>query len=379
MAVTFLPLVGALALMLVPRRLDAVLRGGALAVGVATFALSLSLYAHFDVSSADYQFEEMARWIPTLGVSYHLGIDGISLLLVLLTTFITPLALASAWRAIEERSKEFVLTLRVKGLGIAALVRHVLKNASPQILTVMGLQFGFALGGSVLVETVFSWPGTGYLLNIAIFQRDMPLLQGIVLVLSTTFVMLNLAVDVVRRHGGVVSGAGIGADCLADPGHVQDRCAADKPVRQRVRRHPRRCRAGAQIRELVAMRAMRDEVDTRGRKRIGDDATGVDPFGAPHVDEHAPERVVADARDVTYTPRFTDQSRGGNRHVRRVAAEPAQVLLRCVGSSLVEFDHRFAKRDDPRQAFVSSGHCGHRWKRTADIGSSTGDDSRPPV
>ena len=117
-AVTFLPLVGALALMLVPRRLDAVLRGGALAVGVATFALSLSLYSRFDASSADYQFEEIARWIPTLGVSYHLGIDGISLLLVLLTTFITPLALASAWRAIEERSKEFVITLLVLETGM---------------------------------------------------------------------------------------------------------------------------------------------------------------------------------------------------------------------------------------------------------------------
>jgi len=117
-AVTFLPLVGALALMLVPRRLDAVLRGGALAVGVATFALSLPLYARFDASSADYQFEEMERWIPTLGASYHLGIDGISLLLVLLTTFITPLALASAWRAIEERSKEFVITLLVLETGM---------------------------------------------------------------------------------------------------------------------------------------------------------------------------------------------------------------------------------------------------------------------
>jgi peptide/nickel transport system permease protein len=74
----------------------------------------------------------------------------------------------------------------------------VLKNASPQILTVMGLQFGFQLGGSVLVETVFSWPGTGYLLNIATFQRDMPLLQGIILVLSTMFVLLNLAVDVLQ-------------------------------------------------------------------------------------------------------------------------------------------------------------------------------------
>src|SRR5262249_35653643 len=74
----------------------------------------------------------------------------------------------------------------------------VVKNAAPQIFTVLGLQFGFQLGGSVLVESVFSWPGTGYLLNLAIFQRDIPVLQGVILVLATFFVLLNLAVDVLQ-------------------------------------------------------------------------------------------------------------------------------------------------------------------------------------
>jgi len=76
--------------------------------------------------------------------------------------------------------------------------RHVVKNAAPQIFTVLGLQFGFQLGGSVLVEAVFSWPGTGYLLNLAIFQRDIPVLQGVILVLATFFVLLNLAVDLLQ-------------------------------------------------------------------------------------------------------------------------------------------------------------------------------------
>jgi len=62
----------------------------------------------------------------------------------------------------------------------------------------LGLQFGYLLGGSILVETVFSWPGTGYLLNTAIFQRDIPLLQGIILVLAMFFVGLNLLVDVLQ-------------------------------------------------------------------------------------------------------------------------------------------------------------------------------------
>ena len=116
--VTFLPLIGALALTLVPRRLDGLLRGGALAIAVVTFVLSLPLYFRFDAGSAEYQFGEVARWMPTLGVAYHVGIDGISLLLVLLTTFLTPIALASAWRAVEERGKEFVVTLLVLETGM---------------------------------------------------------------------------------------------------------------------------------------------------------------------------------------------------------------------------------------------------------------------
>ena len=116
--VTFLPFAGALALSLIPRRLDTALRASALAVTVVTFLASVPLYFRFDATSADYQFEEVARWMPTLGVSYHVGIDGISLLLVLLTTFLTPIALGSAWHAIEERTKEFVITLLILETGM---------------------------------------------------------------------------------------------------------------------------------------------------------------------------------------------------------------------------------------------------------------------
>ena len=85
---------------------------------LVTFALSVPLWTRFDGDSADFQFEEVARWMPTLGVSYHIGIDGISLLLVLLTTFLTPLALASAWHAIEDRTKEFVITVLLLETGM---------------------------------------------------------------------------------------------------------------------------------------------------------------------------------------------------------------------------------------------------------------------
>ncbi len=68
----------------------------------------------------------------------------------------------------------------------------------PTALAVMGLQLGYLLGGSILIETVFAWPGTGFLLNTAICQRDLPLLQGTILVLALFFVALNLIIDVLQ-------------------------------------------------------------------------------------------------------------------------------------------------------------------------------------
>lgn len=94
--------------------------------------------------------------------------------------------------------QEFVIGLRARGLTELGVFRHVVKNAAPTALAVMGLQLGYLLGGSILIETVFSWPGTGFLLNSAIFQRDLPLLQGTILVLALFFVLLNLVVDIVQ-------------------------------------------------------------------------------------------------------------------------------------------------------------------------------------
>ena len=95
-------------------------------------------------------------------------------------------------------SQDFVEALRAKGLRETGVFRHVIKNAAPTALAVMGLQLGYMLGGSILIETVFSWPGSGFLLNSAIFQRDLPLLQGTILVLALFFVFLNLMVDIVQ-------------------------------------------------------------------------------------------------------------------------------------------------------------------------------------
>jgi CheY-like chemotaxis protein len=98
----------------------------------------------------------------------------------------------------EILAREFLVSLRARGLTDMTVLKHVIRNALPMVLAVVGLQIGYLMGGSILIETVFSWPGTGFLLNIAIFQRDFPLLQGIVLILCMFFVILNLVIDILQ-------------------------------------------------------------------------------------------------------------------------------------------------------------------------------------
>jgi peptide/nickel transport system permease protein len=80
---------------------------------------------------------------------------------------------------LEILSREFVMTLRAKGLRSRTITRHIVKNAAPPVRTLMGLQFGYLLGGSVLVVTVLSWPESGFLLKLSIFQLDIPMLQKV--------------------------------------------------------------------------------------------------------------------------------------------------------------------------------------------------------
>jgi peptide/nickel transport system permease protein len=94
--------------------------------------------------------------------------------------------------------QDFIGALSAKGLTRWPVIRHIARNAAPSVLAVMGLQFGYLLGGSILVETVFNWPGSGNLLNLAIFRRDIPVLQATILVLATFFVVLNLLVDIAQ-------------------------------------------------------------------------------------------------------------------------------------------------------------------------------------
>lgn len=153
-------------------------------------------------------FSVQLNWLPATGAGPGGSADWVwdwahirHLILPAVTMSVIPMGvIARTIRALvaEILSQDFVQALGAKGLMDRGIFRHVVKNTAPTALAVMGLQLGYLLGGSILIETVFSWPGTGFLLNAAIFQRDLPLLQGTILVLAMFFVLLNLLVDVLQ-------------------------------------------------------------------------------------------------------------------------------------------------------------------------------------
>jgi peptide/nickel transport system permease protein len=153
-------------------------------------------------------FAAQLNWLPATGAGPGGSGDWAwdwehikHMLLPAITMSVIPMGIvARTVRALvaEILAQEFVVGLRAKGLTHFGVFRHVVKNAAPTALAVMGLQLGYLLGGSILIETVFAWPGTGFLLNSAIFQRDLPLLQGTILVLAMFFVVLNVVVDIVQ-------------------------------------------------------------------------------------------------------------------------------------------------------------------------------------
>ena len=183
------------------RALDRLVTGTAvMGVSVPNYWLGLVLVIVFAVELA---------WLPASGMGGS-GSDQFSalnwqdakhLILPVVTLALVPVGIiARTTRAavLEVRGQDFVTTLRAKGLSEPAVVRHVLKNAAPGMLAVMGLQFGYLMGGSILVEPVFAWPGSGTLLGRAIVNRDVPVLQGAILCLSLIFVATNLAVDLMQ-------------------------------------------------------------------------------------------------------------------------------------------------------------------------------------
>src|SRR5476649_1820276 len=114
--VTFLPLVGALFCLVVNGPKEAVdrnCRSAAMITSMVTFLISLMLWAGFDGTKPGFQFEEKLAWIPSLNIGYHMGIDGISLFFVLLSTLLTPICILASWEAIQTRVKEYMIAFLV--------------------------------------------------------------------------------------------------------------------------------------------------------------------------------------------------------------------------------------------------------------------------
>lgn len=150
-------------------------------------------------------FAGRLRWFPTAGMYAPTGGDWLDLLHHLVLPAITLGTASAAILARITRSsmleiihQDYMRTARAKGVAErVVIVRHALKNAAIPVVTVLGLQFGYLLGGAILTETVFSWPGLGSMMVRAIQARDYPLVQGGVLFIASTFVLVNLLVDMV--------------------------------------------------------------------------------------------------------------------------------------------------------------------------------------
>lgn len=141
-------------------------------------------------------FSVQLRLLPTSGTG-----SPVSLIMPALTLGLVQAgSIARITRSgmLEVLRQDYIRTARAKGLTEQIVVyRHALKNTLITLLTLTGMQFGFMLGGAVIVETVFAWPGIGRLAITAIQTRDLPMLQGCMLVLTTLFVSINLLVDII--------------------------------------------------------------------------------------------------------------------------------------------------------------------------------------
>ncbi|SDI79656.1 glutathione ABC transporter permease GsiC [Variovorax sp. OV700] len=159
-------------------------------ISFPAFALGMLLMQIFSVQLG---------WLPTVGAATwkHYILPSITLGAAV-AAVMARFTRASFVEVIQE---DFVRTARAKGVRErTVIIKHCLRNALIPVVTMMGLQFGFLLGGSILVEAVFNWPGLGRLLVDAVQMRDYPVIQTLVLLFSLEFILINLVVDVLYGY-----------------------------------------------------------------------------------------------------------------------------------------------------------------------------------
>ena len=155
-------------------------------ISVPVFWLGLMMAYFFSVTLHVLPSAGKSTWQSFLMPTVALAVFSVA--------FITRMTRSSL---LEIMGADFIRTARAKGLRESAVVgSHALRNALVPVVTVVGLRFGYMLGGAVITEQVFAWPGLGRLLVTAVTQRDIPLIQGALLIFGASFVVVNLAVDV---------------------------------------------------------------------------------------------------------------------------------------------------------------------------------------
>ncbi|MDM8358341.1 glutathione ABC transporter permease GsiC [Pandoraea communis] len=161
-----------------------------------TFAVSGISFPAFALGMLLMQvFSVRLGWLPTMGADSWRSYILPSITLGAAVAAVMARFTRSAF--VEVLHEDFVRTARAKGLNEMHVVfKHALRNAMIPVVTMMGLQFGFLLGGSIVVEVVFNWPGLGRLLIDSVEMRDYPVIQALVLLFSLEFILINLVVDV---------------------------------------------------------------------------------------------------------------------------------------------------------------------------------------
>jgi ABC-type dipeptide/oligopeptide/nickel transport system permease component len=176
--------------------LSAARKGTAVDVAANAVALSGLSVPHFWLGiMLILLFARYLRLLPSAGSQtwQHLILPAVTLALPLVGV-LTRLVRSGLLEVMHE---DYIRTARAKGLAPPrVLTRHAMRNMLIPVVTVIGIQLGNLLGGAVIVETVFGWPGIGRLLVDAIFQRDYPLVQAAILLITATFILINLLVDI---------------------------------------------------------------------------------------------------------------------------------------------------------------------------------------
>lgn len=155
-------------------------------ISFPSFALGMVLMQFFSV---------YLGWLPTMGADSwkHYILPS----LTLGASVAAVMARFTRASFVDILREDYIRTARAKGLHeMSVVIKHGLRNALIPVVTMMGLQFGFLLGGSIIVEVVFNWPGIGRLLIDSVSARDYPVIQALVLLLSLEFILINLVVDV---------------------------------------------------------------------------------------------------------------------------------------------------------------------------------------